>query len=331
MMKTRFWRFTMRRLLFIGMIIAVFCGILEARPYRLCLAYFSGTPDIEACTRGITDGLAAQGLHEPSDYSLSQINVQGDPNSLPALANAVEQGNFDLVFTLSAPALRAVSDRIPDTPIVATYLADPTAAGVATSYNDHRPNVTGVLTIADFPRMMKTIHLLIPGVKSIGTLYTISDANSLLFLDLLRRAGKEASIIVEALPVTGIDDIARRAGMLSERKIDAVCQITDNAGLVALPGIQHASTRRNIPLFTFTEPAVKDTLAVAAVVCDYHHAGIQAAELALRILHGEDPARIPFATLDRSYLCLNVKNANRFKLQIPDELRKSADVIYPRP
>ena len=56
-------------------------------------------------------------------------------------------------------------------------------------------------------------------------------------------------------------------------------------------------------------------------------AGRQAAEIAIRILSGENPANIPVAVPRKVLLSLNLRTADQIGLHIPDHIIKSADDI----
>jgi putative ABC transport system substrate-binding protein len=58
---------------------------------------------------------------------------------------------------------------------------------------------------------------------------------------------------------------------------------------------------------------------------DYHDAGIEASQMAVRIMNGEDPAKIPFKPVTRSRLVINPKAAAACNLVIPPAVIKRAE------
>jgi putative ABC transport system substrate-binding protein len=63
---------------------------------------------------------------------------------------------------------------------------------------------------------------------------------------------------------------------------------------------------------------------------DYHDAGRQSAALAVRVMRGERPAGIPFQTVNRTRLIVNVSAARQLGLTIPADLVSRADEAISR-
>jgi len=90
-------------------------------------------------------------------------------------------------------------------------------------------------------------------------------------------------------------------------------------------GIVQASRTSGVPVFAFLGQKVESGGAAVAVARDHSQVGHDMATLALRIMKGENPSSIPFATVSRTYTAVNRENARLFGLQLPEELMKSAD------
>jgi putative ABC transport system substrate-binding protein len=315
------------RLFLIGFLLCVITtGFAE--PYKFCVAYFAPTPDIDPCVRGIIDGLKDVGLVQERDYTLSQTNVQGNAQSLPALVDHVAAENFDIIFTLSSPVLRAMSDRITNTPIIATYFLSPTIAGVVDRDGHQQANVTGVPTMTDFQGMVALIRQLYPNAKRLGTVYSPKEANSLFSTDALNKLAKQGGMTLVTTPAGGLESSAAAAHGVIDQNVDVVCQITDNTSLLGLPTMYRLASENGIPVFTFSEVAVQQGYSVIALAPDYFQCGKQAAGLAKRILNGEKPSDIAFGHAGPSKLVINRDLAKALKLEIPKELLKKADHIY---
>ena len=108
--------------------------------------------------------------------------------------------------------------------------------------------------------------------------------------------------------------------------VQALTQISDNATGSAMGTIATAAARAGLPLFAFVSKAVDDGAAVA-VARDYREAGRVTARLAVRVMRGEDPGRIPFTPLGRSILVVSRKNAEKFGLRIPQTVLQRADKV----
>ena len=67
---------------------------------------------------------------------------------------------------------------------------------------------------------------------------------------------------------------------------------------------------------------------VVALARDYYDAGLEAAEIAVRILRGEDPKDIPFSNTRSEKLVVNSDLVRRFGLHLSAETMHKA-VLYP--
>ena len=89
--------------------------------------------------------LAQQGWIEGKTVRLVIRDAQGDASKFGAAAAELVREKVDVIYAISAPALRAAFAATKSIPIVGTdYTNDPVAAGYAKSYGRPGGNVTGV-------------------------------------------------------------------------------------------------------------------------------------------------------------------------------------------
>src|SRR3990172_4169770 len=84
-----------------------------------------------------------------------------------------------------------------------------------------------------------------------------------------------------------------------------------------------ATLRHRVPVFGLSTPHAR----VAALPCDYADGGRQAGQIALRVLHGEDPATIPVTTPRQIALVLNLRSARNLGIDIPRDLEDEASEV----
>ncbi len=66
------------------------------------------------------------------------------------------------------------------------------------------------------------------------------------------------------------------------------------------------------------------------VARDYYDGGIEAAQLAVRVMRGESPASIPIQPLSKNKLIINLAAARAAGLTIPASILKKADRVIGR-
>src|SRR5262249_39913096 len=135
-------------------------------------------PGTDNCLQGLMDGLRELGFDEGRNLQLRKDHAQGEiANIAPIMQNDDRMG-LDLVIPMSTPCLTGAISTMRNTPIVFTYVYDPSAAGAGASSPAPPPNPTGV---GPFPPIGETIDVLqqiVPGLQVVGTLYNNSEANS---------------------------------------------------------------------------------------------------------------------------------------------------------
>jgi len=293
---------------------------------RLCLVQYIDSPMSDDTRQGIIEGMKASGLQEGKDYSLKIYNGQGDIGTLNSIMDMVNNGGYTLLMVSSTPTLQAALNKIKSIPVVFTTVADPVAAGAGTSFSEHLPNVTGISTLGDYEGLVKVLPRMVPKAKTLGTLFSPGEINSVINKEHLERSAARYDMDLVAVPVSATADVSTAAQTLLQKNIDAVCQIVCNLTDASFPSIVKAAQQKMIPVFGFTDKQIQQG-AVAVVARDYVQAGKDAAALAVRIIRGERPAGIPFSMVSRSNLIINKRAAKDYGMLLQDDLLKEARVI----
>jgi ABC-type uncharacterized transport system substrate-binding protein len=174
--------------------------------------------------------------------------------------------------------------------------------------------------------MAKLVREVLPGARRVGTLFTPSELNSVLYKDWLAEALKPLGIELVAVPVTSTAETAEATTALCRQPIEALCQIADNATRPGFAQIIRKAAEARLPVFAFESGHTKIG-AVLALARDYHQAGLEAGEMAVRVLRGERPATIPFANTRGESLTINPGAAAKLGLKFPPRVLKEATVV----
>lgn len=298
----------------------------EALLKRFALVQYNDSPLSELSMKGIIDGLSAEGMIRDKDYRLAVSNAQGDIATLNLMVDAVVNDRPDLVFITSTPPLQVAAKKIKDIPVVFTVVADPVIAGAGTSFENHQSNVTGISTLGDYEGMIKWVKLVLPSAKVLGTLFTPSEANSVKNMGELKKYAEMAGLKLITVPVNSSQEVTDASLALASQQPDVICQIVDNVTSSSSSQIIKIAKEQNIPVFGFVSDQAQKG-AVLVVSRDYHQAGVDAVKLAMKILNGTDPAKIPFEFVSKTNIIINPAAAQNFKITFPDELLKLEGVI----
>ncbi len=298
-------------------------------PWRVETIQYVESAPCEETVQGILEGLRESSLVVNRDYVVvRQRSAQGDMTSMNSLFDAAAADGTDLYFSLSTPALQTAVRKVAKQPVIFTFVTDPIIAGAAESYEKHRPNFTGISTLAPAKDMIQLLKAYFPSWKRIGTLYCPAEINSVANLNNLKQEAAKAGIEVEAMAADTASDVQNAAKALASKNIDAMVQISDNLSAVGFTTIAQAAKARNLPIFAF-QSTMTSQGAILATSMDYHQAGLDTAALAVRVMRGEDPATMPISLPSKKVLYINLTNAKAVNLAIPAELLKIADKVQP--
>lgn len=297
-------------------------------PFTLRLVLYSETEFAERCRDGLIDGIKKAGFEEGTDYNLKIFNAQGDMSTLSSIMNTVKADRADLLMVVSTPTLQAALRQAgAETKIVFTGVGDAVKAGAGKSETDHLANVTGITTRSPFSGMARIIKETLPETRHVGTLYTPAEINSELYKAWFQEELEKVGIELVTVPVTSSADVAQAATELCGKNIQVLCQIVDNLTRPGFALIARKAADNRLPVFVFDSDQMKDGGAIC-LSRDYYDAGLEAAEMAVRVLNGENPAFIPFRNTQSEKLLINHALAKKYNLRISEALLGKA-TIYP--
>lgn len=291
---------------------------LKGKNYKFCLAHYVDSPNSEDAQKGLIDEFKRIGLEEDIDYTLKVFNAQGDISTLNSIADAIAAEKWDLIFSTSTPTIQALSKKITNSPIVFTVVGDPVRAGLGKSFEDHLSYLTGISTMSDFDGMVKLVKESMPGIQTVGTIYTPGEINSVAYKERLEQAAKQQGLQLVAVPANTATEVSDAALSIVSKNIQAFTQISDNLTASCGSSILKIATDNHIPYFAFIGKQV-DQGAVAAIARDYYYAGVDAVTLAKKVLEGTSPGEIPFRFVSKSTVKVNKDVMNKFQIKIPEK------------
>lgn len=300
-------------------------GVLSKKK-ELVLIQYNDSALSGLSLEGIQQGLSQIGLTQGVDYELKVSNAQGDIATLNMMIDAALSDQPDLVFVTSTPTLQAAVQKIKDIPVVFSVVADPIIAGAGTSFKEHLPNITGISTLGDYEGMVRWVQIVMPGIKTIGTIYSPGEDNSVKNMSELKKYAELAGMKLIATPVNTSAEVIDATMALAGKRPDAICQIVDNLTSGAFAGIAKVSRNNKIPLFGFVSDQAEKG-AILVVSRNYIQAGIDAVLLAKKIFDGTDPSAIPFEFVSKTDLLINTEAANFYGITLPDEVLNTKNLI----
>jgi ABC-type uncharacterized transport system substrate-binding protein len=295
----------------------------EGRIFKVGLVYFAPEPGADACMEGLFSGLKDLGFVQGKNLQVRKAHAQGEIINIPSILQNFDNEDLDLIIPMSTPVLTAAINAVKKKPVVFTYVYDPVAAGAGKTPADHLPNITGTGSFPPVEETIDAIQKLVPQVRSVGTLYNSSEANSSKVVSVARELFQKRGIRLEEVTATNTGEVFQAAQVLAGRTIQALWVTGDNTAIQAFEGIAKVAADSRLPL-VINDPEFTERGALAAVGIGWKKTCYEAAKRVAQVLLGESPQALPFENIALKQVVLNYAVARKLGITFPPELVQEA-------
>lgn len=286
-------------------------------------------PALDATREGAIAALADNGYVEGDNIEIDYQNSEGDGSLFDTIAEKFVGDNVDVIISIATPnTLSAIAAaRNTDIPVVFSAITDPVGSEMVASWESHPDeNVTGVSDMIAVADDVDLINQIVPGVKTIGTLYNDGEANSVFLVEKLKEACDALGIeVVERTTSTSADVLTAAQSLVGQ--VDAIWIGTDNTVVSGLDALIGVCEEEGIPLFPSDNESIERG-GIAAYGFDYYDIGYQTGEIVAKILGGADAAKTPVEKGKVISLTINTAAAERMGVTIPQELIDAAETVF---
>ena len=234
--------------------------------------------------------------------NIQEFNGQNDATVLNQIGAQVVGDGVDLIIpiaTLAAQCMVTAADGT-DIPIVYAAISDPEAAGLT-----GLSNVTGTSDALNTAFILDMMLAANPDIKTVGLLYSNSEANSATPIAEAKAYLQEKQIdFVEKTGNTSGEIVEAAASMVG--RVDAVFTPTDNVVMAAEVTVAETLNEAGIPHYTGADSFVAAG-AFATCGVNYTELGTYTADMAMDILLG---GAVPeFHVMDGGIITVNTETA----------------------
>lgn len=293
--------------------------------YKIGIQQFAEHGSLDNCREGFLEGLEEEGIKEGDNLKVEVKNAMADTATNAQIADSFVSDNMDLICAIATPsaqsAYNAAMDK--DIPVVYTAVTDPVAAELADKDGNPVGNVTGTSDTLPVEEQLKMIREMMPDAKTIGILYTTSEANSVSAIATYESLVDKYGFTLETKGISQTSEIALATDDLLT-KVDCITNLTDNTVVASLPTILEKANEKGISVFGSEIEQVKIG-CLAAEGIDYIQLGKQTGKIAAQILKGEKKAsEIPYEIISEPGFYVNTKVAENLGIEVPSDLADSA-------
>ena len=297
--------------------------------YTIGISQFAEHGSLDNCREGFLEGLKGEGLEEGKNLTVKVNNAASDMGTAAQIAQSFAADDMDLICAIATPAAQAAYNAAMDKgiPVIYTAVTNPEEAQLADSDGNPVGAVTGTSDQLPVEAQLKMIRELLPEAKTIGILYTTSEANSVYSISQYEKLAGDYGFTLETAGVTSTSEVSLAAADLLD-KVDCLTNLTDNTVVSALPSILDAANKKNIPVFGSEIEQVKIG-CLATEGLDYINLGKETGKMAAKILKGEASAEeMNYELLTDSSLYINQAVADNLGITIPDSMTERAVEVF---
>ncbi len=313
-------------MMFISMLIIFSCSKKTNNFPTIGVFQISSSMLADEAREGFIHGLKEAGYEDNKNINLDIQNAQGEITTAQLIAQKFVSNKVDIICAITTPCLQSALQSTKEIPIVFGAIANPYKAGAGESANNHKANVTGASATSPIFETMELIKKTDKKIKTLGVIWNPSYANSVVNVKLAKESAAKLGLVIKEISVSGSSDVLQAAESMVAKNIDLFYIISDHSVISALESVVKIANQHHIPMVS-NEPQNVERGVAMALGWDYYQNGAKTAQLAVRILKGENPKDINFQGLDQQSLSINLQAAKQQNLNISEELIKSANKI----
>ena len=236
-----------------------------------------------------------------------------------------ETKGSDLILSMGTTATLAAKKVIKNTPIVFCMVLNPVSSGIARNMESPGGNITGASLDIPLKSQFEYIKLLIANVKTVGVMYSPQETRTM--VQEAFGIARSMNLSLVAKPISSEREVPDALKSLLS-KIDVLWSVADGTvfGAQSTQYILLNTLKAEVP-FIGLSPSFVKAGALMALSCNNGDIGKQAAEIANRVLNGENPGNIAIAVPREISMWINLRTADQLGLRIPDHIIKSADKV----
>ena len=296
------------------------CGAKDSSAPVIGICQYGEHGSLDNCREGFIQGLKDAGLVEGTDFVIDYQNASFDDNIDNQIAQSFAAKDVALMCAIATPSAVAcyAAAEEKDIPVIYTAISDPEQAKLTSG------NITGTSDKLPVDAQLELIRAIQPDAKTIGIVYTTSEANSISTIAEYKEKAPDYGFTIEAIGVTAAAEVTQAVDTLLSKKVDCLSNLTDNNVVGVLSSVLEKTNAAKIPVYGSEIEQVK-LGCVASAGIDYVELGKMTGEMAAKILKGEATAdSMPYKAVTDFADYVNSDALKEMGLTLPSSIADTA-------
>ena len=272
---------------------------------------------LDAATQGFVDK-----LNELMGEGKVEIDIQNAQNEIANCGTIVTKfvnDEVDLIMANATPALTAACAATGDIPVLGTSVTDYVAAGVLTDADNPGGNVSGTSDLAPVDAQIAMLQELCPEAKTVGIIYSSSEANSLFQADLAEKYLTEAGLSVNRYTISDSSEI-QTVATKAVTEVDCIYIPTDNTMADNMGIVKNITLPEKMPVICGEENMCKNG-GLATLSISYYDLGQVTGQMAYEVLvEGKSISEMPVRYAEAVTRKYNSDIAAELGITMPEDM-----------
>ena len=253
---------------------------------------------LNAARDGFIAALKDNGYIDGENITLNIQNGQGEMSNLATIADVFVGDNADLVLAIATNAATTMATKTINNPIpvLGTAITDYVEPGLVESNEKPGYNISGTSDMNPVDAQIALIQELFPETKTVGVLYTSSEANSVLQAKMAKESIEKKGMQYVEVTVANTNDVQQATQQIVQM-CDAIYIPTDNVFAASMPAVLSVTQNSKTPVIP-GESGMTMSGGLCTLGISYYDLGYETGLMAVKVLQGANISEMPvqFAT-----------------------------------
>lgn len=288
-------------------------------------------PPLDLAKEGIIEALDEAGFKDDVNIKISLYNCNGDMNTVnQSVINAISRS--DLIFAIATPVAQVLKNQFDkqgvNVPTFFTAVTDPVDSKIMANEKEPEGSITGTSDLNQVAKQIEMTKELNPNAKKVGFIYSSTENNSIIQLNLAENAAKEMDLEIISQSVSTSTEFKSVAESLISKGVDAIYLPTDNSLAANVQAVINVCNLYKIPTIAGESGFLDSGATICYGSVNYKTLGKMTGEMAVQLLNGEKTItqlNVQYFTSDE--IIVNKTVAEEAGISIPESLLNKAKLI----
>ena len=310
----------------VGATLATGCSSDPAKT-QIGILQFGSFEALEKAKDGFKEVLEKSELKDKIEITLLNPAANSADNATMAATLA---SSSDLVYGIATPSATALKTSVASlgaaTPVLFSAVTNPSGAKLVENLEEPEGNCTGVVDLGPIEEELDILSRF-PNIDKIASFFTSTEVNSKYQVDIAEAWMDRNEIEHTRVTITAASEIKSALASIPS-DVDAVFLPTDDTIANKMAEVKAANDERVDKLIIVGSDTGMIEGCTFAMGVDYHECGIQAGQMALKILQEKKPIKeIPVERCDTNNLFVNKTLADSLGIEIPSSIFSIPGVV----